>query len=643
MIDGLRRFAINASGNQRNLISSPYGGRRVGVQASKRGYELRAFGDMNMAGSGFSGGQSVVGKNIMLGMLDEFLPNDPKIRNKIFRDIYYHDAVAGGAVDIYSTLPWSDFYLSGLKDRDALDIYHRSVESMRLKLLLPAISRDYMVLGVFIGTQIYDKDEGIFTAVLPQNIDFCELTPVPIYGMDPLIDLKVPDATKKLFGNTDQRIAGILQRLPAEMAESFRGGVVPLQPENTLYIPRRTLSSDTIGTSYYERILPIHLMEKALFRGSIDQAYRRQRSIMHITVGGDGDDYIPTQADMESQRDLWLAADQDPTGAIIVTRTGVTPNEVRNASDFWRVDEQFDFFSSAKYRALGINESFVTSEANYNTLDASMTIFIEGLRAYRSMMAQEIFYQKIFPAIAIANDFTRDKYQVLARQREQELTAYFNGTHYVTNGGETYEALCADLRHQLTFHGKSYRIEDLAIPHIVWQKHLRPEGDQTYFELLNSMQQAGIPIPLATMAMAGGLDVYTILNSADEDVRLRKQVEKYKERIAEFTQQQGGDEQEQETNARLIEAAAARFGVKRPKGLLNREYDDRLQPHYFDKAGRRKLTSAKGRQQLHAKINKNLAASMARVATQENRKLKREWEKRGNRRLLVHAKYGVVK
>jgi len=617
-----------------------------------RRFQTTATGEaFGLNQGGFSGAQTVISKNISLGMLEEFLPQDRHIRNRIFRDIYYHDAIAGGAVDIYATIPWSDFYLVGLRDKEVLDTYHKSVENMRLKLLLPAITRDYLTLGTFIGTTVYDEEQEMFTAVMPQNIDFCTITEVPFYGMDPLIDLKIPDSLNKILSNkNDPRVRQLLEQMPDYMQKNFKAGAsIPLLPESTLYIPRRSLSSDSMGTSFYERILPIHLMEKALWRGSIDQAYRRQRAILHIMVGGDGDDYVPTMADMEAQRDLWLAADMDPTGAIIVTRTGIQPNEVRNASDFWRVDEVFDFFSTAKYRALGINESFITGEAQFNVMDAAMTVFIEGMRSFRSLLTQEIFYQKIFPAIAVSHDYTKDRYQMLGKSRVMDAVYNASSNSYMVSdddgdGESRPYGFCADTRHGLNIHDAKINTEDLAMPHIMWQKHLRPEGDEAYLQLLASLEEKGVPVPLSAMALAGGIDIYAVLNNQEEELKLRKRVKQYQDKLADYMpeQPQGGEEETQASILsklnRLNGGGVNRFGIKRPQTLLGREYDDKLMPHDLKKNGQPRNTSRKRQHQLYSRINKSLAEAMSRVAQRENHDIR----KNRKRKTMIHNRLGKI-
>jgi len=287
-----------------------------------------------------------------------------------------------------------------------------------------------------------------------------------------------------------------------------------------------------------------------------------------------------------------------------------------------------------------------SGDANYATADAAMSVFIEQMRAYRAMLTQEIFYQKIFPAIALANDFTKEQYQVIAKNKKQQLEAFFNGTEWVTNSGSErspYSALCADVRHGLNVHGKHVKLEDLATPHIVWQKHLRPEGDQIYFELLAGMQDKGIPVPLATLAMAGGIDIQNVLNSMDEDIKIRKRVKQYMEKIQEFVPEQaeGGEEEQTQANVRALAAMASRFGVKKPVGLFNRTYDERLLPHERKKGGQYRSTTQEGRNRIYNRLNKVLAESMAKAAERENRRIKRE--RKENRKLIAHGRLGIIK
>ena len=311
------------------FITSAATNKASAVTAS-RNYMTTAFEGTGSNTGGYSANYNATGKSAFTRLLDGFVPYDTKLRNMLFKDIYDHDPVAGAAVDIYATMPFSDFYLTGLKDRDALDVFHKSIEKMRIKVILPTISRDYLVYGRFIGSTVFDADENIFSDIMQQDSSAVEIISVPFAGMDPLINLTIPPKLKAFIENkTDPRVQQILRSIPKTIRDNYKKGTIPLEPANTLFIPRRAGTNEGIGVSYFERILPVHIMEKAMIRGSIDQVQRRQRAIMHITVSGDGDDFVPTMANLEAIRDLFAAADQDPTGAIIATHSGITPQEIR--------------------------------------------------------------------------------------------------------------------------------------------------------------------------------------------------------------------------------------------------------------------------------------------------------------------------
>jgi hypothetical protein len=380
------------------------------------------------------------------------------------------------------------------------------------------------------------------------------------------------------------------------------------------------LAADSSGTSYYERILPIHLMEKAMIRGSTDQVQRRQRAVLHITVTGDGDDFVPTMANLEAMRDMWATADNDPTGAIIVTHSGVQPSEVRGAGDFFRADELFEYFNSSKYKALGISEAMITGEANFNAMDATLSLFIEALREYRSMLTREIFYEKIFPAIAYANNFTKDRYTVTGK----DMVGH-NSHSYIRDYDGELSALCSDERHGFNTRDKMIDTSTLAMPKIGWVKHLRPEGDTAYLQMLTEAQQQGVPVPLMMLASAAGVDLDSILNNLDQEYSTRRRVQKYNERLAEFAADNGQGGYTQQASD-ILEVLASTKPKLKPKNFLQRDYDERSQPHNTDKMGRFKNTSTKQRNKMYNRQIKLIAEVLSerdRMARAEARQKKK--------------------
>jgi hypothetical protein len=55
--------------------------------------------------------------------------------------------------------------------------------------------------------------------------------------------------------------------------------------------------------------------------GTLLESIKRQRAIMHITVGDV--DWEPTEDDLDYVTELFTNADADPLGAVIATRAGI--------------------------------------------------------------------------------------------------------------------------------------------------------------------------------------------------------------------------------------------------------------------------------------------------------------------------------
>jgi hypothetical protein len=79
---------------------------------------------------------------------------------------------------------------------------------------------------------------------------------------------------------------------------------------------------------------------------------------------------------------------------------------------------------------------------------------------------------------------------------------------------------------------------DLILPTVSWHKTLQPEADRDYLDILERMEEKGIPITVKAWAAAGGVDLEAVLQTLDEDLRLR-------EEIQEWVGKKGGDEEDE--------------------------------------------------------------------------------------------------
>ena len=478
----------------------------------------------------------------------------------IYKDIYYYDVVAGTAVDLLSFLPFSDFTLRGVTAEQERP-FMESLERLNIHTLLPEISVDYLVFGTFIGSLVFNQEKKIFVDIIPQNFKHCEVTDLPFYGVDPIINVDLPKETVSILQSNNPRVQQIIKNYGTGIVEKLLQGKLELDPLSTIYIPRRTMTCAE-GTSYFRRILPIYFMEKNLYRGSLVESIKRQRAILHITAGDL--DWEPSPEDLKYISELFINADNDPLGAIVATRNGVSTNDIRQGGDFWRVEDMWNSTVPAKLKALNISEDFVNGAASVSTMEASMSGFVEQLRSYRGMLTRKLFYNKLFPLISLTNEFFVDD---AARQKAEELKK---------KAGRN-----ADLANLL------YQIQDtsaLVIPEIDWEKNLKPEGDSNYIDILKTMTEAGVPVPIRAMAAAGGVKLDKVLKGQEDDLTTRKKLKEYMDKIAELNPKPAEgegfenfssamlaafDQLPEKAQQDILKAMPTRSGVMQTKGKPN--------------------------------------------------------------------------
>lgn len=245
---------------------------------------------------------------------------------RLYRDIYFTDPVCGSVVDFWSVLPFGEFTLGGIPDPKIASIFLENIERMNCRTLLPHAATDILVEGSHTSSMLFNHTRKIFFDIMPHRSEDCEVEPLPFFGQDPIITVTLPDSVKTLMNHSSKRAQALRERLGDSIVDLLKKDVIELDPTTTLYVPRKTLSG-TEGVSYYRRVLPIYLIEKNLFRGTLVESSRRQRGILHITL--DDGETRASQADMKMISELFMNADADPLGAIIATRNGVMTEEIR--------------------------------------------------------------------------------------------------------------------------------------------------------------------------------------------------------------------------------------------------------------------------------------------------------------------------
>lgn len=601
------------------------------LNPSKRRNKVEsAFGYGNGgAGSNYGmTGSAVSSATPYLGVLEGIIPEDDwHTKRKIYKDIYTYD-LAGAVVDLISTLPFSDFNLVGINDPAIIEGYTKAIQDLHLPELMPSITTDYLVNGAFIGSLNWSDTDNKFTCLMPHDLDDCEITSLGIIGADPIIDVTLPEeVTSVLQKKNDNRVQRLLHILPEYIKQAASSGRIELNPVTTLYVPRRGMSDpESGGSSYFNRIITIHLLEKALIKGTIETAQRRQRPIMHIQAGIQ-DEWEPTNQELSELASYFLSADLDPISGIVVTRNGVNISDVKNPRDLWGWNDIFDFSTNAKMRALGVNDAVLSGDASFNTLESSLSAFMDNVSNTRDIMTNATFKNRIFPIIAYKNNYkvnnaSKDSSTILASNKN-----IITSKSTITAGGTSLFEL-GD-------------ISQYNIPDVQWIKQLKPKADKDYLELLKELKDLGVPIALRAFAAAGGENIDDLVNSMEDDNDMRLEIaEKYKDLIDEAVKEKtemflgienieellnnDNSNNEDSTFAKLTAYAKENSGIINRKNKFRnlQDADNIYGVREYDSNGKRRILTANQKIKLEDKIHRQLAEALSYANEKEISKQK---------------------
>lgn len=463
-----------------------------------------------------------------------------------YRDIYLNDNVGGTVVDLQSTFPFSDFDLRGV-DEKSVQIFTDAIDQLDIQRMLPIISTAYLTDGFFAGSLIFDPKAKQFVDTLVYDAIQCSVIPGPFFNMMPQVNVQTSSPTVNLLGSDSPYAREYVASLPREFVQLMNQGQYTLSPISTLFIARKTLT-DRAYVSYLHRLLPMYLIEKTMFRGTLVEASRRQRATTHITAGDDV--WTPTGEELAALVSQFQQAEFDPLGGWVSTRNAVQITDIRPGGDFWKWTDMGDQLTPYKLRALGVSESFLSGETSYAAMESAYSLFLENQNVYRNHMTQKIFYSTLFPLVAVANGLYKQGTPQNMKLNNNQVTKFLM---------------------------KSQNHANLLIPKVMWHKSLEAKGEESTFDMLEQVSEKGVPIPLKQWMAAAGLDKDTLIKDLKEDQELRKLLMKYtgKDTTHEGEEEVGDEGDVVEAGVhRVPTAQSIRKGVTGRRSILGRNWND---------------------------------------------------------------------
>lgn len=314
---GKRGKAITAytSPEQRNVLGQSVSRAPSGsfVETASSGASLQA--------SALSGS----GANISDGYLTSMIQETPITLIKAFRDMYAYDSICGCAVDLWSELPFSNFSLYGCEEKK-LEVYDSAIARLNMRTMLSQITRQYLVEGVFTSTLVFNQKAMQFIDQIAYPYETLTFDSVPLAGQDPIITTRLDASFDNFLNATGKEWDALRKLLPTKLLTALQSRNFVLDPISTIYLARKVFPNQP-PVSYLKRCLPVYLLEKNMYRGTLFELSRRQRANVLVTAGDDM--WEPTPQELQTLATLFQQCDLDPLGALLVTRNSVNVSEFR--------------------------------------------------------------------------------------------------------------------------------------------------------------------------------------------------------------------------------------------------------------------------------------------------------------------------
>lgn len=357
---------------------------------------------------------SGVGSNIKMGSptfyhplfqsTNMMLPRDRRERNEWCRHFYRTEPIIATSLDLHTEFPISDFnnvcadpYIKKFFDYMAFD-------KIDIIGLLLDIGLEYWKIGdVFPFGQI-NESEGMWERFVILNPDYINIQS-SILAEEPIIEL-IPDSQIQTIvnGGPTGEYAEIYAQLPDDVIRQVKmGRNIRLDNRLCSHISHKASQYETWGTPIMMRCFKT-LIYKDKLRQAQDAIANRHIMPLRVAKIGQPGEPMPSQADLDSFRDVLQQADDDPN-FFIVYHYGLQFDYVGSSGKILPLNQEFDFIQKELMNALGINQAMLNGEGpTYANAQVGFDTLAHRYMSYRLRLENWIRH-KVYKPIAEIQGF----------------------------------------------------------------------------------------------------------------------------------------------------------------------------------------------------------------------------------------------
>jgi hypothetical protein len=427
------------------------------------------------------------------------LPRDRVTMNAWNRIYYDTNPIVRNSINLHASYPISKINIA-CKNKKVQQFFLEWAEKVDLYSIVYGVALEYWKLGEAFPYAELDQTSGTWKRITILNPDYVHVKR-SVIGDQTIVSLR-PDATlQRLVGSADPGDLAMKSRLPPHIVDYVRRGQnIPLDNFNVSHLKLLSAPYDIRGTSIVVSVYKDLMLLDKIREAKFAQADGMINPLTLVKLGGE--EYKPTQADLEAFRQVLEEAQYDKDFKI-VTHNGVDITRVGFSGSTLEVQSDLEFIMNNLYNGLMAPKALFDSEgASYASSSVGLEVLRQRYDIFRNMLKKWL-ERKIFAPICELQDFFEyvdgeKRLQVptidFNHMNLYDLSDYINAINtYVGNKQISVQTLCRSLG--LSYEEEQKRLREESINEAIINKEKAILGGMRLSELLSLDPDKAIPEP----------------------------------------------------------------------------------------------------------------------------------------------------
>lgn len=436
------------------------------------------------------------------------LPRDRVTMNAWNRVFYDTHPIVRNAINLHASYPISKINIT-CKNKQVQQFFMEMAEKIDLYSVVYGAALEFWKMGEAFPYAELDESLGVWSRITILNPDYVHVKK-SVIGNHTLVSLR-PDANlQRIINSTSPSDLSMRRYVPKHIIDYVKKGQnIPLDAFNVSHLKLLSSPYDVRGTSVIVSTYKDLMLYDKLRESKFAQADGMINPLTLVTMGGEGD-YRPTQADIESFKNLLEEAQYDKDFKI-VTHNGVKIERVGFSGATMDIGPDVEHIMTNLYAGLMTPKALMDQEsATYASSSVGLEVLRQRYDIFRNMMKKWL-ERKVFAPICEIQDFFEYKdgeKRLLVPSIDFNHMNLYDMADYITSIGQFVGNKQVSLQTLHRSLGLSYeeerrRIREEMIDEQVFAKEQQVLGNMRLSELLGLDPSKSITEPPGEDAAPG--------------------------------------------------------------------------------------------------------------------------------------------